>query len=146
MIGALLLVAALTLALVIPAIDGLRLAGVATMIELPSEPQASDCMLPSPTNAAATAGDSPLPLWPTFGACDGRNLAGEVVAVVGGEGDVSTRLQKAAASGTDCRRMALEYSGLVLNDGRPLSAIRYPADPISWNLSLEAARRSIHRR
>lgn len=127
------MVAALTLALVIPTLDGLRVAGVAAMIELPDEPRAGDCLLATPTSESGTAGASTGLLGPTFASCEGRDVDGEVVAVVDGPGSAPN---DAAVGGMDCRRSALEYGGVVLTDGRPLSAGLYPSDVISWNLAI----------
>ena len=134
--GALLLIAALALALVIPALDGRRLAGAGIMVQLPPEPRVGDCVLASPTGAGGTPGDSPSPFGPTFAACDDRSVAGEVVAVIGANGDLSAPIDSLAVDEINCRRSALVYSGAMLKDGRSLWAGRYPADRVTWDLTL----------
>ena len=79
---------------------------------------------------------SAAPPAPTFARCDGRPVAGEVVAVVQATGDDRSRLEPAAASGVDCGRSSLEYSGLVPDDGRFVMSDSAPDDPVSWNLSI----------
>ena len=45
LIGALLVVAVVAVAIVVPARDGLRIAGRGTTIDLPADPQVGDCLL-----------------------------------------------------------------------------------------------------
>jgi hypothetical protein len=59
-----------------------------------------------------------------------------VVAVVHATGDVQARLSQAKASGVDCYRSSLEYSGLFGRDGRYVLAGRSPDGPVSWNLTI----------
>lgn len=136
LLGALLLVAVLTLALVIPTLDGRRSAGTATMIERPRDPQVGECLLPTATDSPGTYGGSPASLASTSADCEGRSVAGEVVAVAGEMTDVTARPDNASDGGLDCRRLVMRYSGLQLQDGRPLSSELFPNDPISWDLAL----------
>jgi len=118
LIGGLLFVVALTAAVVLPALPGVRLQGVASRIVLPDDPQVGECVLESGADLAVIPPDeSSAPPAPTFAPCDGQPDAGEVVAVVRATGDDRSRLEQAAASGVDCGRSSLEYSGLVLDDG-----------------------------
>ena len=76
------------------------------------------------------------PLAPSFAPCDGREVAGEVVAVVRATGGVSARVRQAEASGVGCYRSSLRYSGLVLSNGRYVVADHSPNDPVNWNLTI----------
>ena len=137
LIGGLLFAVALTAAVVLPALPGVRLQGVASTIALPDDPQVGDCVLGSgPGLPVIPPDESPAPPAPTFAPCDGRPVAGEVAAVVRATGDDRSRLEQAAASGVDCGRSSLEYSGLVLDDGRFVVSDSAPDDPVSWNLSI----------
>jgi len=137
LIGGLLFVVALTAAVVLPALPGVRLQGVASTIVLPDDPQVGECVLESGADLAVIPPDeSSAPPAPTFAPCDGQPVAGEVVAVVRATGDDRSRLEQAAASGVDCGRSSLEYSGLVLDDGRFVVSDSAPDDPVSWNLSI----------
>src|SRR6476661_6284756 len=120
LVGGLLFAVALVLAAVIPAFGGLRLAGIATPIQLPGDPQVGDCLVESLNDVISNPPDPTEPtLAPTFAPCDGRDVGGEVVAVVQATGsDVRARVQHADASGVDCYHSSLEYSGLVHFVGR----------------------------
>ena len=132
--GALLLIAVLTLALVIPAVDGRQLPGSGVMIKLPDRPKIGDCVLPSPIDIGASVGD-PLDLFGrTSAACDDGTVAGEVVAVMGPTASVPARLDDVSADEINCRRSALEYSGLILEDNRALATEPDPARLINWDL------------
>jgi len=137
LIGGLLFAVALTAAVVLPALPGVRLQGVASTIALPDDPQVGDCVLGSgPGLPVIPPDESPAPPAPTFAPCDGRPVAGEVAAVVRATGDDRSRLEQAAASGVDCGQSSLEYSGLLLDDGRFVMSDSAPDDPVSWNLSI----------
>ena len=85
LIGALLVVGVVAVAVVVPARDGLRIAGLATAIELPADPEVGDCLL-------VTA---------SFGPCAGQPAIGEVASIVTATGDPYDRLVRAESSGTD---------------------------------------------
>jgi len=147
LVGALLVVVVLTVAIVIPARNGLRTAGSGSIGELPADPVVGDCLLQPPyefweqaRDRAGTASTSQRvrknPLAPIFGPCDGGEVAGEVVAIIAASGDGVTRQARAAASGLDCRSTALQYTGLFPLGERFVPADQMAADPVSWELSV----------
>jgi len=137
LVGGLLFVLVVTLAVVIPSLGGLRREGTASPIQLPDAPRVGDCLLQPLTDFISIPLDRTRPLLaPSFAPCDGREVAGEVVAVVRATGGISARLRQAEASGVDCYRSSLEYSGLVLTDGRYVVAGHSPNDPVNWNLTI----------
>ena len=115
--GGLLFAVALTLAVVIPSLGGHRVAGAAATIQLPDDPKVGDCVQESLNDIIviepAASGSS---LAPSFVPCDGREVGGEVVAVVQAVGSVHAQVQQAGAS-VDCHHSSLEYSGLVRSSG-----------------------------
>jgi len=145
--GALLVVVVLTVAIVIPARSGLRVAGSGVIGVLPADPVVGDCLLQPPYEFWEQASSRPgsestsqrarkNPLAPIFGPCDGGEVAGEVVAIISASGDVVTRRARAAASGLDCRSTALQYAGLFPLGERFVLADRMAVDPVSWQLSI----------
>ena len=139
LIGGLLFVVVLTLAVLVPALGGLRSEGVGTAIELPSDPRVGDCVLEPPTDSAVIPPAASVSMIaPSFAPCDGQPIAGEVVAVVRAAGDDRARLQQVAAIGEDCRGSSLKYSGLVQDDGRYVLADHHLHDVVDWNLSINA--------
>jgi hypothetical protein len=139
LVGGLLFAVALILAAVVPAIGGLRLAGIASPIQLPHYPRVGDCLLQTLNDVILNPPDTTGPtLAPTFAPCDGRNVGGEVVAVVRATGDVRARVQHADASGVDCYHSSLEYSGLIPFGGRYVLAGHSAGDPVDWNLTINA--------
>lgn len=84
--GALVLVAGLALALVVPAVSGQRVSGTAGRAPIPGQPQVGDCLTAPYVGAGAavpvagiTLGAAPYDRCP--GAADGRRVFGEVVLV-----------------------------------------------------------------
>ena len=109
LVGALLVVVVLTVAIVIPARNGLRITGSGSIGELPADPVVGDCLLQPPyefwEQARGRAGADSIsqrarknPLAPIFGPCDGGEVAGEVVAIISASGDGVTRQARAARS------------------------------------------------
>jgi len=148
LMGALLVIAAMTAAMVVPVGGGLRIAGNATTIELPGAPTVGDCMLETTTEfvqaavharsrtaPSPTVPATPNLLAPTFGSCQGQLAAGEVVALVSATGDPRARRAWAEGSGLDCRTAALLYAGLVPAAGRFVIPDQ-PIGPVAWNLSV----------
>src|SRR6478735_5854380 len=137
LVGGLLLVVVLTLAVVIPNLGGVHQEGIGTPIQLPEDPRVGDCLLQPLTDfiAISPSGSDP-PLAPTFAPCDGRNVEGQVVAVVRATGSVTARLRQAEDSGGGCYQSSLKYSGLVLHDGRTVLADQSLDDPVDWNLTI----------
>ena len=148
LIGALLVVAVLTVAIVVPARHGLRIAGAASIGELPADPVVGDCLL-QPSYEFWSESGGPLadasstwafarknPLAPIFGPCDGGEVAGEVVAIVSASGNLVTRQAKAESSGLDCRSTALQYAGLFPLGDRFVLPDEMAVDPVSWQLSV----------
>jgi hypothetical protein len=147
LVGALLVVVVLTVAIVVPARNGLRIAGSGLIGELPADPSVGDCLLQPPYEFWEQARRRPgadstsqlarkNPLAPIFGPCDGGEVAGEVVAIVSASGDRVTRQARAAASGLDCRSTALQYAGLHPLGERFVLADQMAANPVSWQLSV----------
>jgi hypothetical protein len=147
LVGALLVVVVLTVAILIPARNGLRIAGSGSIGELPADPVVGDCLLQPPYEFWEQARGRPgsestsqrarkNPLAPIFGPCDGGDVAGEVVAIISASGDVVTRRARAAASGLDCRSTALQYAGLFPLGERFVLADAMAVDPVSWQLSI----------
>jgi len=120
LIGALLVVAVVAVAIVVPARDGLRVAGRATAIDLPADPGIGDCLL---VNAS-------------FGPCTGQPALGEVVSIVTASGRDQDRLLRADSSGTNCRAAALTYAGLTAVDGRYVPRDHLQPDPVNWKFSI----------
>jgi hypothetical protein len=120
LIGALLVVAVVAVAVVVPARDGLRIAGRPTAIELPADPEVGDCLL-------VTA---------SFGPCAGQPAIGEVVSIVTATPDPYDRLVRAESSGTGCRAAALTYAGLTAADGRYVPRLHEQPDPVNWKFSI----------
>jgi hypothetical protein len=120
LIGALLVVAVVAVAVVVPARDGLRIAGRAVTIDLPADPGVGDCLL-------VTA---------SFGPCAGRQVLGEVVSIVTATSDPYDRPVRAESSGTDCRAAALTYAGLTAIDGRYVPRHYQQPDPVNWKFSI----------
>jgi hypothetical protein len=120
LIGALLVVAVVAVAIVVPARDGLRIAGRGTTIDLPADPQVGDCLL----------------MAQSFGPCAGQSAIGEVVWIVTATGDPYDRLVRAESSGTDCRAVALTYAGLTEIDGRYVPRRHQEPDPVDWKFSI----------
>lgn len=130
---------ALTLAAVIPALGGLRVAGIGSTIALPAAPRVGDCLLESLNDVIMNPPDTMVPpLAPTFAPCDGRDVGGEVVAVVHAKGDIRARVQHADNSGVDCYHQSLEYSGLLHFGGRYVLPNHSFRDPVDWNLTINA--------
>jgi len=136
-IGGLLAVVVVVLAVVIPTLGGLRRVGTASPIQLPDAPRVGDCLLEPLTDFIPTPQDgSGHSLAPSFAPCDGRDVAGEVVAVVQATGGISSRVREAEASGVGCYRSSLLYSGLALSGGRYVVPDHAPNDPVKWNLTI----------
>ncbi len=150
LIGALLVVAAVVVATVVPLRDGLRVAGSAAIIELPADPVVGDCLLEptaefwdgarvprrQATGATAIEPATKNPLAPTFGPCGGGAVAGEVVAIISATGDASSRTARAERSGLDCRASSLEFAGLTRVDSRYSVPGQLGAAPVSWRFSI----------
>ncbi|MET0862849.1 MAG: hypothetical protein ABWZ98_00805 [Nakamurella sp.] len=147
LIGALLVVMVLTVAIVVPARNGLRMAGSGSIGELPADPVVGDCLLQPAYEfwAEGAGGGVPAegvqrarknPLAPIFGPCDGGEVAGEVVAVTSASGTGVARQARAEASGLDCRSTALQYAGLFPLADRFVVADQLSVDPVSWQLSV----------
>lgn len=145
--GALLVVAVLTVAIIVPARNGLRIAGSATIGELPADPVVGDCLLQPAYDFFSKSGGSAVaapaagrarknPLAPIFGPCGGGEVAGEVVAIVSASGNGVTRQATAESSGLDCRSTALQYAGLLPLADRFALAGQTAVDPVSWQLSV----------
>jgi len=139
LVGGLLFAVVLTLAIVVPNLGGRRIEGTGTPIHFPADPQVGDCLLESLNDVIliqpTSSGSS---LVPTFAPCGDRNAGGQVVAVVRATGDVPARIRRAATSGVDCYQSSLQDSGLVLVGGRYVLADHSPADPVNWNLTINA--------
>ena len=130
--GALLVVAVLTVAVVLPARDGIGIAGVATSIELPADPHVGDCLLTRYTGfETATAAESQLPL--VFGHCSEGEVAGEVLAVLSAVGDPASRAAQVRSVGPDCQQLAFEHAGLLPANGNHYRLLDPPAGPVTWN-------------
>lgn len=147
-------VAVLTAAIVLPALDGIGVAGTAAPIPLPADPRRGDCLLtafpgveppagvtarnPSADGrgvATPPAGRSPSPI--VFGGCDERAIAGEVLAVLSVSGaDYATRIARVRATGPDCQVLAFAYAGLQRTDGNNYGLRQPPDGPVTWNLAV----------
>ena len=121
LIGALLVVAVVAVAVVVPARDGLRIAGRATAIELPADPGVGDCLL-------VTA---------SFGPCTGQPAIGEVVFDRHRNRRPlrSTRAGRIRAERT-AGAAALSYAGLTAIDGRYVPRQHQQPDPVNWKFSI----------
>jgi Septum formation len=145
LVGALLVVAVLSAAIVLPLVSGRRVAGTALPIDLPDPPRVGDCLLnplPASDNQDLTDGTTvDLAGYPAgrqnavtavaaFGPCDGP-VSGEVVQVVNAGGDPLARRVAAAASDEGCRSATAEYTGLLAvirqftNPLGPAAAVRW---------------------
>jgi hypothetical protein len=150
LIGALLVVAAIVVAILVPVRDGLRVAGTAAITDIPADPAIGNCLLeptaefwsgarvPPDKPAGGTAAEQATnnPLAPIFGSCSGVSVAGEVVAIRSATGDSGSRLASAQGSGLDCRAAALEYAGLTRVDSRFSVRGQLGAEPVSWKFSI----------
>ena len=150
LIGALLVVAALVAAIVVPVRQGLRVAGNASLVELPADPAVGDCLLgpaaefwdgarvPRRQAARVTTAEPATnnPLAPIFGPCGDSGVAGEVVAILSATGDARSRLASAEASGLDCRAASLEYAGLTRVGSRYSVSGQLGDEPVSWKFSI----------
>jgi len=127
LVGALLVVAVISAAIVLPPmVTGSRIAGSASPIDLPDPPGVGDCLLnPLPktngqdladgTTVRITGYPADLPddtAAAAFGPCDGL-VAGEVVQVVDSGGDPPARRAAAAVSNEGCRSATAAYTGLL---------------------------------
>ena len=155
LIGALLVVAVVAAATVVPALHGLRIAGEAIAIELPADPRFGDCLLTKwsgfgllpgaapagavTTSAPSTAapGSAKAEPSPVFGSCGGKGqVAGEVLAVVSAAGDEAARRAQVRATGPNCQQLAFAYAGLIPTDKNHYGLPGWPAEPVSWSLSV----------
>lgn len=142
-----------TAAAIVPLLGGLRMAGSARPMELPSDPQVGDCVVagfgdspdaPGQLSPAHTpsggleqvAAPEPTPV--RFERCQGQPVIGEIVGVA-----LSPSLEDAAAPppGLDCRSSALAYAGLVAVDNRFELPNQQQDDPVRWNLSIDTGNR-----
>ena len=147
LIGALLIVAVITASITVSKSAGLRIAGSATRVVFQDDPQIGECLfLPagsagvgSSVNSGTTGASTGIASnGPTisFGQCDGRPIAGEVVALRRVIGADWLRQMQVQGDGDDCRAAGLEYSGLAPHDGRFVLPAQRPDDPVSWQLSI----------
>lgn len=127
----------LMLAVVIPTLGGLRVAGMGGPIDLPDDPQVGDCVLESLSTILANSTVTSAPTFaPSFVPCDGRSVGGEVVVVARATGSVRDRIVQAEATGTDCYHASLQYSGLAPFGGRYVLAEHSAHDVVAWNLTI----------
>jgi hypothetical protein len=150
LIGALLVVAVLTVAVVLPARDGLGIAGTGSPIALPAEPRVGDCLLttyagfepasesnPRGVSSGGRGTASPASQVPlNFGSCRSGEVAGEVLAVLSAAGDEATRRARIRAIGPDCQRLAFAYAGLLPTEDNDYRLLDPPAGPVTWNLAV----------
>ena len=147
LIGALIIVAVITASITVSKSAGLRIAGSATRVVFQDDPQIGDCLfLPagsagvgSSVNSGTTGASTGIASnGPTisFGQCDGRPKAGEVVALRRVIGADWLRQMQVQGNGDDCRPAGLEYSGLAPHDGRFVLPEQRRDDPVSWQLSI----------
>ena len=152
--GALLVVAVAVTAAVLPALSGRRISGHAQTIALPADPRVGDCVLesspgspdvvgeltalPESTDGSRSAARSAIPV--EVGACTGRPVLGEVVAVVT-TAHHDLKAHPVPPPGVDCRSPALEYAGLVPADKRYELRDQPDADPVKWNFSINTGNR-----
>lgn len=151
LVGALLVVAVVATALVIPALDGLRIAGRPAAIELPADPRVGDCVFAAAGNAGsepdltfATA-MIPLPrsdqlhtpdaIGVAFGPCTGQLIVGEVVAIATAEDSQRAGVSTTVA-GEGCRAQALRHAGLVPRDDDYALPDQVATDPVEWDVSI----------
>jgi hypothetical protein len=151
--GALLVIAVLAVAVVMPLLGGQRTTGTAQPVAVPRDPRMGDCLLQRPEGIgpprgqpfrAAAGSTSPAtvsrPLGATLGSCENSAVAAEVVLTVSAAGDIETRQRKVAETGIDCHAAALRYAGLGrFADGvRPATVTAQQAadDPVGWRMSI----------
>ena len=149
--GALLVVAVVAIAILVPSREGRRLAGTPSLIPLPADPVVGDCLLEPTADFFADIRQAPAELptsssvnrnvarpgpAPVFGRCTG-SVAGEVVAIISAVGDSAARRLQIASSGLDCRAAALDYAGLVQNEGNYSIPGATAVDPVLWRLSVD---------
>ncbi len=151
--GALLVMAVLAVAVVMPLLGGRRITGLAEPVAVPRDPRMGDCLLQMPegiapalprsgssVSTAATPAAVSLPLGPRAVSCRSSAVAAEVVLTITAAGDIETRQRKVARTGIDCHEAALRYAGLTRSaEGfRPASMTPGQAadDPVSWRMSI----------
>lgn len=146
--GALLVVAVVVAAIVIPARGGLRIVGSPVVGAPPAAPQVGACVyqrpadppentgmlaLPASTPLPASHGRSPATANAlTIGVCDGQPAVGEVVAIGRARPD-GLGLRPPAQ---DCRPLALRYAGLVRTEAGYVLPGQRTTDPVSWTFSI----------
>jgi len=151
LMGALLVVAVVAVAIVVPARDGLRLAGTASMVAFPPDPVVGDCLiepaadfwddarqpLGSISQSQTAASGTRNPFAPVFGGCHDGPVVGEVVAILSAVGDQQAIQRQIAGSGLDCRSAALGYAGLIPLDDRYSVEGALTVDPVRWRFSID---------
>lgn len=151
--GALLVVTVLAVAISVPARDGLRVAGVASMMQFPAAPRVGDCLPEAAGELLGAAETAPSRavsstvrwrppesaievLGPRFTQCREQSAVGEVVAVITAAGDPQARHQQVQDNGPDCREAGLRYAGLVSAGDHFALPHGTADDPVIWRLSI----------
>jgi len=134
-VGVALVVVALAVVMVVPALSGLRSSGTAVPIALPAPPVVGDCVAALPA-AVADAGQAP-PRVPMdlvqLGSCRGA-ITGEVIAYWPDEQALADAPRSRRAG--PCYPPLAQYAGLTL-DATSLDAVQpWLVEPVSWRPTL----------